>query len=128
MGLFDAINAAESGINVARYRSEVTAQNLANVYTPGYKRQVVDQEQGSFASMLANPTATNTVATGAANAYDGAVRVSGTHTEDLGDPRQNSLQGALDMMDAKDAYETNVRVTSRLKSMALAALEIGRGG
>jgi flagellar basal body rod protein FlgB len=129
MGIFDAISAAESGINVARYRSEVTAQNLANVYTPGYQRQVVDVQPGVFSNMLNDASGTSgSVASGAANAYNGAVRVTGTHTQDLGDPRQNSLQGALDMMDAKDDYETNVRMTSLLKSMALAALEIGRGG
>ena len=130
MGLFDALSAAESGINVARYKTEVTAQNLANVYTPGYQRQVVDQAQGSFSSLLQDSgrsSSADTVSGGAASAVEGAVRVTGTHTQDLG-IRQNAMQGAFEMMADKDAYETNVRVASLVKSMALAALEIGRGG
>ncbi|MCW2923364.1 MAG: hypothetical protein JWM98_768, partial [Thermoleophilia bacterium] len=35
MGIFDGINLAEGAMSVHRLRSEIAAQNIANVYTPG---------------------------------------------------------------------------------------------
>jgi len=52
MSLFDGMAISENAMSVHRYRSEVAAKNLANVYTPGYRREVVDLEAGSFHAAL----------------------------------------------------------------------------
>ncbi len=52
MGIFDAIHVAESALSVHRFRSEIAAENVANIHTPGYRRQEVDLRANSFKSTL----------------------------------------------------------------------------
>ena len=41
MGLFSSINIAATGLSAERLRTDVISNNIANVDTPGYKRQDV---------------------------------------------------------------------------------------
>jgi flagellar basal body rod protein FlgC len=133
MGIFDAINVSESAMSVHRFRSEIAAQNVANVHTAGYKRQEVDLRASNFESALngarsgTNHAGPSTV--GGMDAADGAVQVSRVRKVDNGeyDERQNALLATTDMMRAKSAFELNVKAATLLKSMALSSLEIGRG-
>src|SRR4051812_43808651 len=52
MGIFDAINVSEQAMNVHRMRSEIAAQNIANINTAGYRRQVVDLRATNFSTAL----------------------------------------------------------------------------
>lgn len=133
MGIFDAINTAENAMSVHRFRSEIAAQNVANVNTPGYKRQEVDLVGNDFAAALDGATGSGgqamPVSGASADATDGAVRVSAVRKVDMGeyDERQNALLATTDMMSAKSAFDLNVKAATLLKSMALSSLEIGRG-
>jgi len=140
MGIFDAINVAESAMSVHRYRSEIAAENVANVNTPGYERKVVELRANNFTSALRGATSAGGPSNsqvpvagasmgGGADAFDGAVQVAGVKkikgTEY--DERQQALLSTTDLMQAKSAFELNVKAATLLKSMALASLEIGRG-
>lgn len=137
MGIMDALNVAEKAMAVHRFRTEVAAENVANIKTPGYHRQIVDLRAASFASTLdgvrgsGGSSLTMRSAGGAklSDADDGAVQVAGVHRSSAGpdDERQEALRSTTDLMEAKSAFELSVRATTMLKSMALSALEIGRG-
>ncbi len=133
MGIFDAINVAESAMSVHRFRSEVAAENLANIHTPGYRRQEVDLRATNFRATLdgignaGSAKGANSLA--GFDAADGAVEVSRTRriAGREYDERQMALMGTTDMMQAKSAFDLNVKAAALLKSMALSSLEIGRG-
>jgi flagellar basal body rod protein FlgB len=134
MGIFDAINVSEQAMSVHRFRSEIAAQNVANVHTPGYKRQEVDLRASNFESALQGARSGTSHAGGPSSiggidAADGAVQVQRVRKVDNGeyDERQNALLATTDMMRAKSAFELNVKAATLLKSMALSSLEIGRG-
>lgn len=132
MGIFDAIGISEQAMSVHRLRSEIAAENVSNVYTPGYQRQVVDLRARDFTNHLdtARGGGTNVVRSRTdADARRGVLEVARIRTEDAGpyDERQNALLATSDMMRAKSAFELNLRAATMLKSMALSSLEIGRG-
>lgn len=134
MSIFDGIKTAEQAMSVHRFRSEIAGENLANVYTPGYQRQVVELQANSFndAMSRASGSGTDVAAAGSAastDSVDGAVLIAGVHTVASGanNQRKQALEGVIDMMAAKGAFELNQKVVTMLKSMALSSLEIGRG-
>lgn len=134
MGIFDAINVANNAMSVHRFRSEIAAQNIANVQTPGYARQEVDLTANNFAAQLDGarqaPGGVIRPVTGAtSDAHSGAVGIARVRKVAGGefDERQRALMATSDMIAAKSAFELNVKSATLLKSMALAALEIGRG-
>jgi flagellar basal body rod protein FlgC len=133
MGIFNAIHTAESAMSVHRFRSQVAAENIANIYTPGYGRREVDLRASSFQSMLSGIS--NAGRAHGANslrgldANDGAVQIARVRNVGGGqyDERQRALMATTDMMRAKGAFDMNVKSATLLKSMALSSLEIGRG-
>ncbi|MEO6867100.1 MAG: flagellar basal body protein [Gaiellales bacterium] len=133
MGIFNGINMAESAMSIHRLRSEIAAENVANIHTPGYKRQEVDLRASNFSTALTTAKggygATGPASVGGLDAHDGAVQVAGIRRVSGGpyDERQNALLATTDMMRAKSAFELNVKAATLLKSMALSSLEIGRG-
>ena len=139
MSLFDAINVSSQAMSVNRFRSEIAAENLSNAYTPGYRRKVVDVEASGFESALNDAQGADSAgaargtASATRDAMDGSsqipgVRIKGVRQEGPMSERQIAFLSTLDMMSAKSAYELNARAATLLKSMALSALEIGRGG
>lgn len=133
MGIFDGINVAENAMSVHRLRSEVAGENIANVNTPGYRRQEVDLRASSFTKALDGARnggkASGASSIGGLDASEGAVQVARVRRVQ-GQPfdeRQESLLAVTDMMRAKSAFELNVKAATLLKSMALSSLEIGRG-
>jgi len=147
MRLFQSINISASGLTAQRLRMDVISNNLANVNTTRtqeggpYRRQTVvfqeRQEQGSFGSILQE----------AIRQYPGkGVRVVGIikdmsplkmvynpeHPDANANgyvqmPNVNTVTEMVDMISASRAYEANVTAVNTAKSMALKALEIGRG-
>jgi flagellar basal body rod protein FlgC len=133
MGIFDAINISEGAMNVHRFRSEIAAENIANIHTAGYKRKEVELTSHSFGASLerARMGGSGTdVPSSTMDANDGAVRVRSVHTDSSGPQgeRQDALISTTEMLRAKSAFELNVRAATLLKSMATSSLEIGRGG
>src|SRR4051812_28193604 len=106
MGIFDAINVSEQAMNVHRMRSEIAAQNIANINTDGYRRQVVDLRATNFSTALdgarsghhAGPRGSAEI-----DAAEGAVEVARVRREAGGpdDERQEALLDTTDMMQAK---------------------------
>jgi flagellar basal body rod protein FlgC len=133
MGIFNAINVAESALSVHRFRSEVAAENVANIHTPGYGRREVDLRANNFKAAL-DGIGNAGYAKGANSingfdAADGAVQVARVRNVGNGvyDERQRALMATTDMMRAKSAFDMNIKSATLLKSMALSSLEIGRG-
>lgn len=133
MGIFDAINIAEGAMSVHRFRSEVAAENIANIHTPGYGRREVDIRATDFKAALDGVgnagSAKGVNSLTGLDASDGAVQVSRVRNVGSGeyDERQRALMATTDMMRAKSAFDMNVKSATLLKSMALSSLEIGRG-
>jgi flagellar basal body rod protein FlgG len=133
MGIFDGINLSEQAMSVHRFRSEIASENLANVYTPGYKRQEVDIRSSSFRAQLDGVSnagsAHGASSTAGLDARDGVLEVASVREVggDKYDERQRALMATTDMMQAKSAFELASKAATLLKSMALSSLEIGRG-
>lgn len=144
MGLFQAIDAAASGMTAERLRMDVISNNIANANTTRtadggpYRRQMVvfepRSEQDSFGQMLSRQM----------EAGDG-VRVTGIIKDNaplklMYDPNHpdanqagyvempnvNIVSEMVDMITASRAYEANVTAVNAAKSMALKALDIGK--
>jgi flagellar basal-body rod protein FlgC len=142
--MFDAINAAASGLSAERLRMDVISNNIANVNTTrtaeggAYRRKIVVFEprsgQTSFAQVLAQQMDNGQ-----------GVKVVGITTDNspmrknydpnhpdadqegyVEMPNINIVSEMVDMITATRAYEANVTTVNAAKSMALKALEIGK--
>ena len=121
-------------MSVHRYRSEVAADNIANINTPGYKRKEVELRSYDFGTSLNSARAGRSTdvgpsANGGMDANTGAVRIRNVKEVSSApfSERQQALLATTDMMRAKSAFELNVRAATLLKGMATTSLEIGRG-
>ncbi len=146
MGIFNAIDAAASGMSAERLRMDVISNNIANANTSRtaeggpYRRQMVVFEprsnETSFAQIMATAQQQNS---------GSGVRVTGIVKDqtaprmvyDPGHPDANKegyrempniniVTEMVDMMTATRAYEANVTAVNAAKNMALKALEIGQ--
>jgi flagellar basal-body rod protein FlgC len=147
MSFLNSINISASGLTAEKLRMDVISKNIANVNTTRtangtpYRRQVVTfqerDKQMPFSEYL-NDASKNFIGSG--------VKVSGI-TEDktpfksLYDPGHpdadeegyvkmpnvDVMTEMVNMISASRAYEANVTAINSAKSMALKALEIGRG-
>lgn len=150
MRLFQSINNSATGLTAQRLRMDAISDNLANVNTTRakrladgtwvpYRRKMVvfEQRKNDFASMLGNEMGNNS---------QGGVKVAGivedkepfkmvynpSHPDANAQgyvlmPNVNTVTEMVDMISATRAYEANVTAVNSSKSMALKALEIGRG-
>jgi flagellar basal-body rod protein FlgC len=142
MGLFDALGISGSGLTAQRMRMDVTAENLANAQSVGYKRKdVVVQEaagDGGFGATLAS-------AMGSSSAAGGGVEVAqitqdqsaGRRVYDPGHPdadkqgyvtlpNVNPVTEMVDLIDASRAYEANVTAMQTAKQMFTKTLDLLR--
>ncbi len=146
MGLFQAFNISASGMTAERFRTDVIAQNVANVNTTSmengepYRRKIVTfEERGT--------TPFSKVLQGTKEAYLGnGVKVSRV-TEDtetdfimeydpanpdadengyVSYPNVNIVTEMTNLIDASRAYEANVTAFNATKSMAQAGLQVGK--
>ena len=149
MGLFDAIDAAGSGLTAERLRMDVTAENLANAQTtrgadggPYRRKEVVLRERGAgFGATLASAMGSGR----SSGAGVGGVEVAAIET-DQGQPRLvfdpghpdadargyvampnvNPVTEMVDLISAQRAYEANVTAIQTAKSMFAKTLDILR--
>jgi flagellar basal-body rod protein FlgC len=157
VGLFDSLNISASGLTAERLRMDVIANNIANANTTRaaeqngvsipYQRQIV-----SFTSVQNNQFSTYLDSQITSFAGNG-VRVASIEKDQINpfkwvyDPshpdaikdRNSPMYGyvrypnvdlateMVDLISASRSYEANVTAINAEKSMAMKALEIGRG-
>jgi flagellar basal-body rod protein FlgC len=137
MGLFDAIDASGSGLSVERLRMDVTAENLANAQTTGYRRKDVVVQQsgvaGTFEAALAKARG------GSGVQVAGVVEDTspGRRIYDPGHPdadaqgyvtlpNVSSVTEMVDLISASRAYEADVTAMQTAKQMFTRTLDILR--
>lgn len=146
MGMFQAFDISASGMTAERFRTDIIAENVANVNTTStedgtpYRRKIVTFEEKSvtpFSNVLANTRQT---------AVGNGVKVDKV-TEDyetdftkeydpsnpdadadgyVSYPNVNIVTEMTNLIDASRAYEANVTAFDASKSMAQAGLQIGK--
>ena len=146
MGLFQAFNISASGMTAERFRTDIIAENIANVNTTTtesggpYRRKIVtfqEKEVNSFSQLY---TASKNKAVG------NGVRVASV-TEDyetdfvlvydpanpdadengyVSYPNVNTVTEMTNLIDATRAYEANATAFDASKSMAMTGLSVGR--
>jgi len=138
MGLFDALGISGSGLTAQRMRMDVTAENLANAQSVGYRRKdVVVREAGDaggFGGALRNAMAAGNGVEVEQIAVD---QSPGRRVYDPGHPdadRQgyvtlpnvNPVTEMVDLIDASRAYEANVTAMQSAKQMFTKTLDLLR--
>jgi flagellar basal-body rod protein FlgC len=147
MGLFDAIDAAGSGLAAERLRMDVTSENLANAQTtrgadgqPYRRKEVVLQEQdgqGSFGRVFAaalgkGDQARGVKVAGIVEDQSELRRVYDPSHPDADDegyvslPNINSVTEMTELITSSRAYEADVTAMQTAKTMFSKTLDILR--
>lgn len=146
MGLFQAFDISASGMTAQRFRTDIIAENVANVNTTRtedgtpYARKIVTfEEKGvtSFSNVLANSrnsyigngVKVSSVSEDTDTAYVETYDPSNPDADENGYvtyPNVNIVTEMTNMIDATRAYEANTTAFDASKSMAQAGLQIGK--
>lgn len=145
MALFNSMNVSASGMTAQRLRTDIIAQNIANVNTTRdengevYRRKNVifeERDVTGFSQILLRTAGT----------VGNGVKVTSIYSDEESPtrlvydpshpdaneegyveyPNVNTVQEMTDMIDASRSYEANVTAFNATKNMALKALEIGK--
>ncbi len=147
MTIFNSLRTSATGLSAERLRMDLIANNLANAETTRtdeggpYVRQVaVFKPYRSFESILNDKmdgvqgvTVEKIVKDKAPFRLEyepnhpDAIQEEGELKGYVRYPNVNPVKEMIDMISASRAYEANVTVMNSAKSMAMKALEIGRG-
>ena len=145
MSFLDSMNITGSALTAERFRMNIALQNLANQNTtrtasgePYRRNQVVFQERGiSFQDSLRTATAKveggGVRVTQVVESQRDFIPVYDPNHPDANEegyvmmPNVNSTEERIDLMGASNAYEANLTALKLVQSLALKALEIGRG-
>lgn len=145
MAGFSTMNISASGMTAQRLRTDIIAQNIANVNTtrdengqPYVRKNVVFSEktQNSFGAVLGSTMATQ----GSGVKVTEIVEDNETAMNKVYDPSHpdadadgyvtypnvNTVTEMTDLIDASRSYEANVTAFNATKSMALKSLEVGK--
>ena len=144
MGMFNAMEVSATGMTAQRYRTDIIAQNLANINStrgedgePYRRKTVIMAEQ--------NKTAFGNVMQTVMGSQVNGVKVTAV-AKDMSDlrmvyepsnpdadangyvsyPNVDTVTEMTDMIDASRSYEANVTAFNASKSMALKGLEVGK--
>ncbi len=146
MGLFQSFNISATGMTAQRFRTDVIAQNIANVNTTRtesgepYRRKIVTFQEkdvtpfSQFFSASKNPNIGNGVK---------VTRVSEDYSSDfimeydpanpdadengyVRYPNVNTVTEMTDLIDATRSYEANATAFEASKSLATTGLSIGQ--
>lgn len=147
MGLFQAFDISATGMTAQRFRTDIIAENVANVNTTRtengdpYRRKIVTFQEKDV-------TPFSNVLQGTRQQYTGnGVKVVSVSEDDSTDfimkydpshpdadengyvsyPNVNIVTEMTNLIDASRAYEANVTAFDASKSMAQAGLQIGKG-
>ena len=141
MGLFDALGISSSGLTAERMRMDVTAENLANAQSVGYRRKdVVVRETapqgGAFGSVLAGAMG-SPAGSGVEVQQITQDPSPGRRVYDPGNPAAdkqgyvvmpnvNPVTEMVDLIDSSRAYEANVTAMQSAKQMFTKTLDLLR--
>ncbi len=146
MSVFGALDISATGMTAQQTRSDIIAQNIANVNTTrdangnAYKRKTVVFEEKSFPTFDESLSfATGHTGKGVKITHivedpsEGRLVYDPSHPDADEDgyvmyPNVNTVTEMTNLIDATRAYEANVTVLNSTKGMALKALEIGSAG
>ncbi len=147
MAFLNSINISASGLTAEKLRMDVISRNIANVNTTRtadgtpYRRQVVVFQEGDkqmpFSEYLSDASksfiASGVKVTGITEDKSPFKSVYDPGHPDADEkgyvkmPNVNVMTEMVNMISASRAYEANVTAINSAKSMAMKALEIGRG-
>lgn len=146
MGLFQAFDICASGMTAQRFRTDIIAENVANVNTTRtedgtpYRRKMVtfaERDKDTFHTLFTSKT----------RRYGGnGVKVAKVLDDEETDyimkydpshpdadengyvsyPNVNIVQEMTDLIDASRGYEANVTAFNSVKSMAQSGLQVGK--
>lgn len=144
MGMFNSMEVSATGMTAQRYRTDIIAQNLANINTtrgqdgqPYRRKTVVMAEQNNTAfgnvmqtvmGNLVNGVKVTSVATDMSDLRM-VYEPSNPDADENGYvsyPNVDTVTEMTDMIDASRSYEANVTAFNASKSMALKGLEVGK--
>ena len=140
MGLFDALGISGSGLSAQRLRMDVTAENLANAQSIGYKRKdVVLRETGDsgFGGVLRGAMSGSPAGSGVEVQQIATDPTPGRRVYDPGNPAAdargyvtmpnvNPVTEMVDLIGASRAYEANVTAMQAAKQMFSKTLDLLR--
>ncbi len=146
MSVFGAMDISATGMTAQQVRTDIIAQNIANVNTTrdakghAYKRKTVvfhEKNFPTFDESLSFATGYTGKGVKAARIVedpsDGRMVYDPSHPDANEDgyvtyPNVNTVTEMTNMIDATRAYEANVTVLNSTKGMAMRALNLGSGG
>lgn len=147
MAFMNSINISASGLTAEKLRMDVISRNIANVNTTRtedgtpYRRQVVVFQEGdrpiSFSDYL-NDASKGLIGSGVKVVGISEDKTPFKSVYDPGHPDADEkgyvkmpnvdvITEMVNMISASRAYEANITAINSAKSMAMKALEIGRG-
>ncbi len=147
MGLFQAFDISATGMTAQRFRTDIIAENVANVNTTRtedgdpYRRKIVtfqEKDVTPFSNVLQG-TRQQYVGNGVKvvsvledESTDFVMEYDPSHPDAdengyVSYPNVNIVTEMTNLIDASRAYEANVTAFDASKSMAQAGLQIGKG-
>ncbi len=145
MSVFSSMNISASGMTAQRLRTDIIAQNIANVNTtrtkdgtPYVRKTVVFAEKGAsaFSNIYANAvgiSGTGVKVTQIVEDSETAMKkvYDPSHPDADGEgyvtyPNVNSVTEMTNLIDASRAYEANVTAFNATKAMAMKGLDVGK--
>lgn len=147
MTIFNSLRTSATGLSAERLRMDLISNNIANVETtrteeggPYVRKVAVFKPYRSFESILNNEQQKTMGVTVDRIVEDTApfrLEYDPEHPDAIQEegelkgyvqyPNVNPVKEMIDMITASRGYEANVTVMNSAKSMAMKALEIGRG-
>ena len=138
MGLFQAFNISASGMTAERFRTDIIAQNIANVNTTStkegtpYRRKIVPFSQiysSSKKAAVGNGVKVSSVTSDYSTDFIKEYDPSNPDADADGYvsyPNVNTVTEMTNLIDATRAYEANATAFEASKSMAQNGLQIGK--
>ena len=130
MGLFQAFNISASGMTAERFRTDIIAQNIANVNTTStkegtpYRRKIVTFSEKNVTPFSQIYSSSKKAAVG--NGVKVSSVTSDYSTDFVSYPNVNTVTEMTNLIDATRAYEANATAFEASKSMAQNGLQIGK--
>ena len=137
MGLFQAFNISASGMTAERFRTDIIAQNIANVNTTStkegtpYRRKIVtfsEKNVTPFSQIYSSSkvsSVTSDYSTDFIKEYDPS-NPDADADGYVSYPNVNTVTEMTNLIDATRAYEANATAFEASKSMAQNGLQIGK--
>jgi flagellar basal-body rod protein FlgC len=146
MGLFQSFNISASGMTAERFRTDIIAENIANVNTTStesggpYRRKIVtfaERDVTSFSQMysasknkaIGNGVKVTSVTEDTETDFVMEYDPSNPDADENGYvsyPNVNTVTEMTNLIDATRAYEANATAFDAAKSMAQTGLQIGQ--